>query len=113
MVTPRETHDTVICTYRPKPEREAEFRRLLERHWPALRELGLVRPSAPLHFRGEEEGRPFYVEIFEWRDADAVEAAHQSPEIMRLWEPMETLCEERDGRPAMSFPHVERLALVR
>ena len=40
-----------------------------------------------------------------------MEAAHQHPEIADLWERMAPLCEDRDGRPGMEFPHVERIVL--
>ena len=37
--------------------------------------------------------------------------AHESPEVMAIWEPMGALCEERDGRPSMEVPHVERMKI--
>ena len=52
-------------------------------------------------------GPSTFVEIFTWKDAKAVEAAHHSPELMKIWEPMGQLCE------SMEFPHFERLALGR
>jgi hypothetical protein len=51
------------------------------------------------------------VKTFTWRSAKAVEAAHQHPEVASLWERMDPLCEARDGRPGMEFPHVERIVL--
>jgi hypothetical protein len=52
-----------------------------------------------------------YWEIFEWKSAAAFEKAHAHSEVLAIWEPMDALCEPRDGRPNMEFPHVERLAL--
>ena len=99
--------ESVICTYRVAPGNEAKFRELLKAHWPKLRELGVVTPDPPLVFRGSDgEDRPFFVEIFAWKDADAVQIAHDHPEVLAIWEPMATLTEARDGRPAMEFPHV-------
>jgi len=40
-----------------------------------------------------------------------MEAAHQSPEVMAVWEAMGKQTEERLGRPAMEFPHVEPVRL--
>ncbi len=40
-----------------------------------------------------------------------MEAAHQSPEVMAVWEAMGKHMEERLGRPAMEFPHVEPVHL--
>lgn len=107
-----ETLTTVHCTFRVKTDREAEFRELQARHWPTLRELGLVTEAPPLTWRGEDEqGRLFYVEVFTWASPEAVEKAHTHPEVMAIWEPLEGVCEARDGRPSMEFPHVERVEL--
>lgn len=101
---------TVMCTYLVRPDREPEFRDLISRHWAVLREQGLATDTAPLRFRGEDAAqRPFFVEIFEWVSAEAPETAHHAPAVMAIWEPMGMCCEARDGRPAMEFPHVERL----
>jgi hypothetical protein len=105
--------ETVICLYRVRSGREDEFVALLERHWPTLRELGLTSEAPPRHYRGREQsGEPLFVEIFEWKDADAAGAAHQHPEVMAIWEPMDGLTETREGRPNMEFPHVRPLEVV-
>lgn len=105
--------ETVICLYRVKKGAERKFTRLLGRHWPLLRRLGLVTARKPKHFRGaERDGKPLFVEIFDWRDGAAAEQAHEHPEVMAVWEPMGTLCEARDGRPAMEFPHVQPLEVL-
>jgi hypothetical protein len=91
-----------LCRYWVKPEKEAEFRALLARHWPVFTQLGLVADEPPhLVFRGEEKGRLFYLEIFPWKDAQAVERAHSLPEVAAVWEPMGECCTE------MEFPNVE------
>ena len=105
--------ETVICLYRVRSGREDAFTDLLERHWPALRELGLATETPPRHFRGQEQsGEPLFVEIFEWTDADAAGVAHQHPEVMAIWEPMDALTETRDGRPNMEFPHVQPIRVL-
>jgi hypothetical protein len=99
---------TVICLYRVAAGREAEFTRLLARHWPALHALGLVTDERPRHYRGAEKGgAPLFVEIFQWRSEEAARQAHEHPEVMAIWEPMDKLTERRDGRPNMEFPHVQ------
>jgi len=101
---------TVICTYRVRRGREREFEALLACHWPALREAGLVTAELSQVYRGADEtGKTVFVEIFTWRDAAAVEEAHRRAEVTALWRPMGALCEERLGRPAMEFPHVQRV----
>jgi hypothetical protein len=103
---------TVICLYRVTPGREGEFTTLLERHWPTLRALDLVTDSPPKHYRGAEQGGgPLFVEIFDWKSEEASRLAHEHPEVMAIWEPMDKLTEKRNGRPNMEFPHVHPLAV--
>ena len=93
-----------LCRYWVKPDKEAEFRKLLEGHWPVFQKLGLVRNEPHLVFRGEDEERGiFYVETFPWKDADAVERAHTLPEVAAVWEPMGECC------TSMEFPSVEQV----
>jgi hypothetical protein len=99
---------TVICHYRVRVGQEKAFEALLERHWPALRRLGLATDEPSRVYRGaDEQGRPLFFEIFHWVSETAAEKAHSHPEIAAIWEPMDGLCESRDGRPNMEFPHVE------
>jgi len=100
----------VICHYRVKSGNEAAFEKLLESHWPTLNDLGLVTEEPSKHYKGEEQdnGQPIYFEIFDWLD-DAAARAHEHPKVMAIWEPMDQLCESRDGKPNMEFPHVEQL----
>lgn len=99
---------TVICLYRVASGREAEFTELLRRHWPTLQALGLVTDEPPRRYRGaEQDGGPLFVEIFDWKSEEAARLAHQHPEVMAVWEPMDALTEQRDGRPNMEFPHVQ------
>ena len=101
---------TVICTYRVRPSQDEAFREQLSRHWPTLRGLGMVTDTPPSLFQGRDaKERPFFVEIFEWKNADTPAKAHEHPEVMAIWETMDTLCESRDGQPNMEFPHVERV----
>jgi hypothetical protein len=101
---------TAMCTYRVKRGDEGKFETLLKSHWPALRKLNLVTEAPSQMFRGSDEGGTYYVEILDWWDADAPNQADSFPEVMRIWEPMGSLVESRDKRPAMEFPLVSRLA---
>lgn len=96
-----------LCRYWVKPEKEGEFRALLERHWPTFQKLGLVADHPPhLVFRGEDDKRGiFYVETFPWKDPAAMERAHSLPEVASIWEPMGDCCTE------MEFPGVEHVDL--
>jgi hypothetical protein len=104
---------TVMCTYRVREGKEDAFIELLKKHWPTLNRLGLVTEERPQFFRGlDQANKPYFVEIFSWKDAQAPETAHHTPEVMAVWEPMGALVEERAGRPSMEFPHVEPLSFT-
>lgn len=94
---------TVLATYRVRADGEEAFQRLLASHWPTLRRLGLVTERPPSIFRSAEDP-PTYVEIFTWASG-GVERAHDHPDVLAIWEPMDLLVEEREGRPGWEFPH--------
>lgn len=104
---------TVICTFRVKADSMAPFRELLDRHWPVLRRLELVTDTTEQVFIDADETAPTIVSIFEWASGEAVSRAHHHPDVAEIWEAMEPLCEPRDGRPSMEFPHVQPLPLNR
>jgi hypothetical protein len=105
-------NETVICTYRVRADGEDRFVELLERHWRMLEELGLVTDEGSQVFRSLEPGGPTYVEIFSWVEG-GFDRAHEHPDVLALWEAMDPLLEDRDGRPRWEFPHFERVYLGR
>ena len=96
-----------LCRYWVKPDKEAEFRALLARHWPTFQKFGLVLDDPPhLILRGEDKERGiYYVETFPWKDQAAMERAHSHPEVMAIWGPMGDCC------TSMEFPSVEPVAI--
>ena len=108
---PKTNDQVVVCTFRVKIGREQDFIALLKRHWPTLRKLGLVQEQPRMALQGHDTDKTScFVEIFAWKDR-GLEVAHKHPEVLALWEPMEQMCEARDGRPATEFPHYNVLAL--
>jgi hypothetical protein len=104
--------ETVLCHYYVRAGEEAAFTKLLAAHWPTLDQLGLVTDEPSICYQGlDQSGQPLFVEIFHWKNGAAAQQAHEHPEVMMIWEPMDTLCESRAGRSNMEFPHVERLSL--
>lgn len=92
----------VLCLYRIKPGQEPAFLELLRRHWPALRRSGLATDEpAQVERARDRKGGTVLVERFAWRSPESSALAHQSPDVMAVWEPMGALC---DG---MEFLHVE------
>ena len=105
------SNSVVVCAYRVKPGREKEFIELLKRHWPVLRKLGLVDEQPRLALQGRDTDKTScFVEMFAWKDR-GFELAHQHPEVLALWEPMEQMCEARNSHPATEFPHYTVLEL--
>ena len=103
-------NETVICTYRIKPDAEDEFRSLLRRHWPKLHELGGVTDEPSRIYKRIDPDDLHIIEIFTWVEGGMRVADH--PDVLAIWERMEQLCESRDKRPAMSFPHYEELSIL-
>jgi len=82
----------MLVMYRVKPGNEKGFEGLLKKHWPALRSVDLATDKPARMYRGHSKRghgpESVYVETFEWKDASAAEVAHQTPEVMAVWEPM-------------------------
>ena len=79
-----------IACYRPKPGKDAELLELTRQHIPILRAQGLVTDREPYLMRAADGT---LVEVFEWKSADALEAAHTNPEVGKLWQRYGELCD--------------------
>ena len=98
----------MLCTYRVKDGKEADFLQLLEKHWPTLRGVGLSTSDPAQVFRSrDKEGKTVFVEMFSWKDAAAPDIAQQTPEVLSVWEPMLAMADKRIFLPveavAMNF----------
>jgi hypothetical protein len=79
-----------LVTYVAKPGKETELLALVKKHEPALRKVGLVT-SEPFRLwkaYNIRTGEHSIVEQFVWKDGKAPDVAHQTPEVMAVWEPM-------------------------
>ena len=87
---------TNIVTYVPKKGKEAELLALLKKHEPALRKVGLVTDEPFRLWKAYDirKQREQFIEYFVWKDGQASDVAHQTPEIMAVWEPMGPVLEE-------------------
>jgi hypothetical protein len=102
-----------VCTYKVKPGKEAEMERLLAVHWTTLHRAGLVTDEPARILRGLASGKPddrhgaasTYIEMFSWKEDKSPDLAHQSPDVMAVWEPMGALCDH------MEFPSFEQVDL--
>lgn len=102
------TNETVICTYRVRSHLEEEFVELLRGHWTTLHDLGFVTDEKSRLMRQVDEAT--YVEIFTWVEG-GFDRAHEHPDVLDIWERMDPLLENRDGRPKWEFPHYQPVRL--
>ena len=81
---------TMLCTYRPRKGKEKALLALVKKHWRTLNKIGLATADPATLYRAtdKESGRAYLVEIFSWRDSQASAVAHQTPEVLAIWEPM-------------------------
>lgn len=81
-----------LVIYRPKPGSLAALEAIVIRHGPVLRQTGLITDDPVRVYRAADirkpDGEAFLVEEFVWRDGAAADVAHQTPEVMAVWETM-------------------------
>lgn len=87
---------TTLVTYRPKKGKSRELEELVRQHSPVLRASGLItdEPVRVWAATNKRTGETYFVEQFQWLDEEASAIAHQTPEIMAVWEPMNLVLEE-------------------
>ncbi|EWM26395.1 hypothetical protein Naga_100715g3 [Nannochloropsis gaditana] len=72
-----------IKTFMPHPGQEKELETRLQKHWDALHAAGLTVPNQEPLFLRSRAGR--VLEVFEWKDAEAMEEAHRRGELQDTW----------------------------
>ena len=98
--------EVVFALYRPHAGKAEALETILARHVPVLRELGLVT-ERPVVLARAADGT--YFEVFEWRDAEAAEQAHDLPAVAEIWDAIgevadfKTLADLDEAR--RPFPH--------
>jgi hypothetical protein len=97
--------ETVLATFRVKPEQISAFLGLMPNYWAALRAQHLVLEGPHIVLQGEEHGRPIVVEVFSWKDHDAAE--HVPAAVQQYWDRINTMVESRDGHPGIEFPEMK------
>src|SRR5690606_156270 len=80
----------MLVSYFPKKGKEKELLALIEKHWPILQRAGLStdQPAEIWEASDKRSGSTYFVEKFQWADDEASDIAHQTPEVMAVWEPM-------------------------
>jgi quinol monooxygenase YgiN len=100
--------ETVLATFRVKPNQLDAFLKLMPEYWAALRTRNLVLNAPHVVLRGEENGRPIVIEVFRWRDHDAPE--HVPPAIQQYWDKINAMVENRNGHSGIEFPEMTMVA---
>jgi hypothetical protein len=87
---------TNMVTYVPKTGKEAELLALVRQHESALRKVELVTAEPFKVWKAFDirKQRVAFVEYFQWKDGRSSDVAHQTPEVMAVWEPMGPVLEE-------------------
>jgi hypothetical protein len=85
-----------LVTYVAKEGKADELLALVKRHEIALRKVGLVtsEPFKVWKAQNIRTNEVSIVEYFEWKDGKASDIAHQTPEVMAVWEPMGPVLED-------------------
>jgi len=82
--------EIVFAIYKPHDNKENELKELISKHIPILKTNNLITDRNPVLVQSKNG---IYFEIFEWKSNDAVEEAHENPEVQKLWDEMEKVCD--------------------
>ena len=80
----------VIVAYRPKSGKAAELLELVRNRVPTLRVEGLVTDRAPIIMRAADGT---IIEVSEWKSQAAIEAAHENPNVLAMWDRFYAACD--------------------
>ena len=80
----------VIVAYKAFPGKEAELNELMKTHVAILRNEGLASDRDPILLNAKNNT---LVEVFGWKSKEAIEAAHNNPQVLKMWERFAQLCE--------------------
>lgn len=72
----------VIACYRPKPGKDEALLKLMKSHLPTLRAEDLVGDGPSLCGRAKDGT---IVEVFCWKSQEAIDAAHENPQVLSMW----------------------------
>lgn len=95
--------EIVMALYRPHEGKTAELRALIAGHLPALKAEGLVTDRPALLLQAADGT---FIEIFEWRSAEAASRAHGAPRIAAIWEAVGKIA---DFVPLNALPEAAKL----
>ena len=79
----------VIACFKPKEGKGNELLEIIKDHMPVLRKEGLVTDRECIVMRSENGT---ILEVFEWKSQEAINKAHENPNVLDLWKRFEDAC---------------------
>ena len=73
----------VIAAFKPKPGKGDELKQVIADRLPLLRDLGLATDRINITMRAQDGT---IIDVSEWTDDDAIARAHETPEVLELWQ---------------------------
>ncbi|MES1242189.1 MAG: hypothetical protein ABUT39_11265 [Acidobacteriota bacterium] len=80
----------VIVAYKPKPGKDSNLHAAVKKHLQVLRAEDLVTDREAFVMRALDGT---VIEVFEWRSAEAIQAAHSNPAVHALWAEFGEACD--------------------
>lgn len=80
----------VIACYKPLPGKDGELAGLMKTHLERLKNEDLVTGRKSIIMRS---AGGTVVEVFEWKSEKAIEQAHTNPNVRKMWEEFDRVCE--------------------
>jgi hypothetical protein len=100
----------VIAIYKPNPGQQIDLEREVAAHVPELRRLGLATNAASTALRASDGT---ILEHFEWVSSEAIDKAHEHPDVHKMWARFESCCTygtlEQLPNAGVMFPEFEYL----
>jgi hypothetical protein len=81
---------TVIVVYRPKRGKEDRLLELIRNHMNVLSSEDLITDRKPIVMKSSEG---IFIEVFEWKSAEAIKLAHTNRAVGKLWEDFSNACD--------------------
>jgi len=78
-----------IAAFKPKPGKEEDLLGVLADRLPLLRRLGLATEREHIVMRTRAG---MIVEVSEWISDEAIDKAHETPEVLALWARFDACC---------------------
>lgn len=79
-----------VAAFKPKAGKEADVLKVIASRLPLLRKLKLATDREPILMRSRAG---VIIQISEWVDDAAIERAHQTPDVLKMWDEFAACCD--------------------